>query len=373
MPLVLTTSDNGKESIKDEIKKRLRSNSAMTKIYFATNRNPLPAENPNDFGNTFSPDGLANLRFGRAEVTSDRVSQIQVAPEDLFSNPPLLGSQTIFEEVRREMQEQAEDTLIFIHGFNTSFHNALRQTATIHRLLTADDPLHPGNPLKLNMCLFSWPSDGSLLLTDPRSQNAVAYRNDRLDAAASGAAFARGFLKVVDFINQTGQEARCEQRLHLMSHSMGAYVLRHALQEMRLFVDNRIPRIFDQILLVAADEDDDAFDYDHKLHLLPRTTRHISTYFNRNDLALWASDRLKGNPARLGTDGPLQPLQLPRNVYPIDCTAVVSRFADPTEHSYHLNVDRVIADMRQVLRNQPADEIPGRRYIADSNRYRLES
>jgi esterase/lipase superfamily enzyme len=345
----------------------------MSTIYFATNRNPLPVDNPSDFGSQFSPDGLANLRFGRAEVTGEDFNQIQiqVAPENLFSDPPLLGSQTIFEEVRREMQEEAEDTLIFIHGFNTSFRNALRQVAQIHQRLTAEDPLNPGNPLKLNMCLFSWPSDGSLLLTDPRSQNAVAYRNDRLDAAASGAAFARGFLKIADFIMQTQPEERCEQRLHLMTHSMGAYVLRHAVQEIRTFVGNRIPRIFDQILLLAADEDDDAFDHDHKLHLLPRTTRHVSVYFNRNDLALWASDRLKGNPARLGTDGPLQPLQLPRNVYPVDCTAVVSRFADPTEHSYHLNVDRVVIDIRQVLRNRPADEIPGRRYVADSNRYRL--
>jgi esterase/lipase superfamily enzyme len=345
----------------------------MTKIYFATNRNPLPPNAPTDFGSTFSTDGLANLRFGKAEVSLDPnvPPQITVAPENLFSDPPLLGSQQIFEEVRREMQEQAEDTLIFIHGFNTPFHNALRQAAQLHDILTRTDVLNTTEPLRLNMCVFSWPSDGSLVLTDPRAQDAIAYRNDRLDAAASGAAFARGFLKVADFINNTQPEEQCRQRLHLMTHSMGAYVLRHALQEVRKFVADRLPRIFDQILLIAADEDDDAFDQDHKLRLLPRMTRHTSVYFNRNDLALWASDRLKGNPARLGTDGPIQPLQLPRHVYPIDCTNVVSRFSDPTSHSYHLNVERVAIDLRQVLRNRPADEIPGRKYVQDSNTYRL--
>ncbi len=144
-----------------------------------------------------------------------------------------------------------------------------------------------------DICLFSWPSDGALLFSDPRAANAIAYKNDRQDAAASGAAFARGFLKVADFINQT--EARCQQRLHLTAHSMGNYVLRHALQELRRQVSNQLPRLFDQVLMMAADEDDDAFDLDYKLFSLPRITRRTSVYFNRNDLALWASDKLKGN------------------------------------------------------------------------------
>jgi len=218
-------------------------------------------------------------------------------------------------------------------------------------VLTARDPGDTEPPLKLNICLFSWPSDGALLFSDPRAANAIAYKNDRQDAAPEAAAFARGFLKVADFINQT--EVRCQQRLHLTAHSMGNYVLRHALQELRRQVGNQLPRLFDQVLMMAADEDDDAFDLD-------------------NDLALWASDKLKGNTARLGTDGPIQPRQLPRNVYPIDCTRVVSSFTDPSEHGYYLNVPRVVRDMRLVLGNQiPPDEIPGRKYVAETNRYRL--
>ena len=69
------------------------------------------------------------------------------------------------------------------------------------------------------MCLFSWPSDGSFVLSDRNGTNPIAYRNDRLDAAASGAAFARSFLKVADFIN--GLDTRCQQKLHLIAHSMG--------------------------------------------------------------------------------------------------------------------------------------------------------
>ncbi|MEA5510021.1 alpha/beta hydrolase [Crocosphaera sp. UHCC 0190] len=346
----------------------------MTKIYFATNRNLIASEDLSggfDFGSNFSSNGLNNLRFGQAEVTGENFSeyQIQVAPEDLFADPPALGSQAIFRQVSQEMRENAEDTIIFIHGFNVSFRQALTSAAQLHQILTTNDPGDPNPPLKLNVCLFSWPSDGNLIFTDPRSPNVIAYQNDRLDAKASGAAFARGFLKVANFINH--REVRCQQKLHLIAHSMGNYVLRHALQELKTQLNNRLLRLFEQILMMAADEDDDAFDFDYKLLSLPKITSRTSVYFNRGDLALWASDNLKGNPTRLGTDGPLQPHNLPRNVYPVDCTSVISRFADASEHGYYLNVPRVVTDMRFVLRNLSPDEIPGRTYISATNRYRL--
>lgn len=341
----------------------------MVTVYFATNRQLIGND---DFGPNFSPDGLANLRFGRAEVTGANFNQfaVTIAPENLTINPPLLGSDTIFPEVRQRLKQEAADLLIFIHGYNSPFRAGLKSAAQIHQVLTAaNDPLSAGKPpLRLIPIVFSWPSDGSVLSTDPNARDVVAYKNDRLDAAASGPAFARGFLKLADFINAATTPAeQCNQRLHLLAHSMGGYVLRCAVQEMRKFVGDGLPRLFDQILLVAADEDDDTFDYDHKLRLLPRITRRTSVYFNRNDLALWASDNLKGNVPRLGTDGPLQPRNLPRNVYPIDCTDVISS----TEHGYHLVTERVIIDMRQVIRNVSPDEIPGRKYVPETNRYRL--
>ncbi|ACB51965.1 unknown [Crocosphaera subtropica ATCC 51142] len=346
----------------------------MTKIYFGTNRNLIASDQLDegfDFGSNFSDDGLANLRFGQAEVTGENFSeyQIQLAPENLFSDPPVLGSQTILRQVSQDMREKGEDTLIFIHGFNVSFRQGLTAAAQLHQILTRNDSGNFQPPVKLNVCLFSWPSDGSLLLSDRNAANAIAYRNDRLDAAASGAGFARSFLKVADFIK--GSNRRCQQKLHLIAHSMGNYVLRHALQELKNQVGEQLPRLFDQILMMAADEDDDAFDRQEKLFDLPRITRRTSVYFNREDLALWTSDRLKGNPPRLGTDGPIQPRQLPRNVYPIDCTRVISRFTDPSEHGYYLNVPRVVADMRLVLQDEIPDEIPGRKYIPETNRYRL--
>ena len=137
--------------------------------------------------------------------------------------------------------------------------------------------------------VFSWPSDGSLMPY-------IAYANDRADARTSGAALGRGLLKLGEFVRRVSDElgprvrsdlgrdaetARrreelCAGRLHLMAHSMGAYALRHAVQGMRREIGDDLPRLFDEILLIAADEDADAFEHDHKLALLPRlgTPRH---------------------------------------------------------------------------------------------------
>lgn len=346
----------------------------MALIYFATNRKPNRQNNPDDFGSEFSSDGLSNLRFGKAEVSGSNFDQIsvEVAHENLDARRPVLGSDEIFAEAQERAKTEDLDTVVLIHGFNTSFKDGLQSAAKLQTLLTEQNLMDTGNPLKLMVVLFSWPSDGSLLISGTdREKSAIAYKNDRVDAAASGPAFARTFLKLADFMTDTAEEDRCEQRIHIVAHSMGNYVLRHALQEIRKQAGTQAPRMFSQILMMAADEDDDAFDLDYKLQLLPRFTRRTSVYFNRGDLALWASDKVKNNPARLGSDGPLHPRELPRNVYPIDCTDVIAKTLQPTEHSYFLLSQRILADMRRVLRGEIPDEIAGRKYIPETNRYRL--
>ena len=58
----------------------------------------------------------------------------------------------------------------------------------------------------------------------------VAYNSDRNDAKASGPAFGKAFMKLAEFLHEATPREECGQSLHLMAHSMGNYVLRHALQ-----------------------------------------------------------------------------------------------------------------------------------------------
>ena len=293
----------------------------MVKVYFGTNRKPNRKKAPDDFGQGFSDDGLANLRFGMAEVTGDGLDNYDflLAPERLRKDAArkikggkgsVLGSKNVFERVRQKMVDHARDTVVFIHGYNVSFKEALTSAATLKRNFSTAR----GGP-GVNVVLFSWPSDGSMMPY-------IAYANDRQDAAASGPAFARGLLKLTDFLRGATAEEACDQRIHLVAHSMGNYVLRHTVQEIKAHSSGRPVRIFDQVFLMAADEDDDAFEHDHKLKPLPRLAKRVNVYFNNKDRGMAVSDKTKGNPDRLGDDGPRVPRGIPGKVTLVDCTSV---------------------------------------------------
>ena len=302
----------------------------MTEIFFGTNRNGRPAGAPKGFGKRFGAAGLTNLRFGKATVNNKTV-RVRTYSEKLQragrvqrtdAAKSRFGSKELFEELRSRMSREQTDAIVFIHGYNVTFKEAIETSVKIgknHRRMNGNKGL--------NVICFSWPSDGSMFPW-------IAYSNDRQDAAASGPAFARGLLKMADFFRTMSPEEACHQKLHLMAHSMGHYVLRHALQEVRRQNGGRIPRIFDQIFLLAPDEDDDAFEYEHKLALLPRLGRHVNVYFNRGDAAMAISDVTKGNPDRLGDDGPRAPFQVPGKVSQIDCSHVVG---GAVEHSYFVD------------------------------------
>jgi esterase/lipase superfamily enzyme len=330
----------------------------MNRVYFATNRDPRPQGNPTNFGKRFSHDGLANLRFGVAEVQGRKV-KVRTAPEKLKkpgeSGSPVLGSVDVFKDLRGQMKRKKRDTVVFIHGYNVSFKEAVQSAAQLQ------DQFSEVGGRGVNVAVFSWPSDGSMVPW-------LAYTNDRRDAAASALAFARGILKLRDFLREMGEDDACQQRIHLVAHSMGNYVLRHALQEIVRYSHGTPPRLFDEIFLMAADEDDDAFEKEHKLKLLPKLAKRVHVYFNRGDRAMSISDRTKGNPDRLGDDGPRAPFDVPSKVTQIDCTRVVGGLV---EHSYFIDTPKVVSDMCQVLEGAEPQDVAGRRFVPDRNRYEL--
>ena len=81
---------------------------------------------------------------------------------------------------------------------------------------------------------------------------------------------------------------------------------------------------------------------------------------------LAVSDKTKGNPDRLGEDGPREAFGVPSKVIQIDCTGVAS---GDFGHSYYLTNNNVIDDMCYVLGGDDPDEIPNRKYQNGRNRY----
>lgn len=349
----------------------------MVEVFFGTNRNPIPARAPRDFGDQLNNRG-SFLRFGKAQVSDelDSITEIEVAPERLRPGrgSQLLGSTAIFEEIRKRMRAGI-DTVLFIHGFNYTFHESLIDAARLKRTYETDD-------CPYTFFVFSWPSDGSLMPY-------IAYANDRADARTSGTALGRGLLKLGAFVQRVSGElgprvrsdlgrdpetARqrqelCGGRLHLMAHSMGAYALRHAVQGMRREIGDDLPRLFDEILLLAPDEDADAFEHDHKLALLPNLARRVTVYHNREDIPLAISDMTKGNPDRLGADGPSHSHNLPGKLTVVDSTDVATTGFQ--EHRYHDSEQNVIQDIISVLRGEDTSHMTNRKYMPGTNSYKL--
>jgi len=122
---------------------------------------------------------------------------------------------------------------------------------------------------------------------------------------------------------------------------------------------------------MAADENDDALEDACKLGLLPKLANSVHVYHSRNDLVLKLSDETKGNPDRLGSNGPRNVFQMDTKIQVIDCQHV--DFTDPGDgnHQYYRLREEVIDDVRQVLRGTPASQIENREIVVAGRSYRI--
>jgi len=330
-------------------------------VFFATNRNPI-GDPPTGFGPLLGPiDGTA-IRFGTAEVDEKtlKLARLDVAPEKLVFEDDQdktlkFGSQKVFDALKSKMIAHARDTLIFVHGFGYSFAEALEGAAAFKKFLA----------LEMNIFVFTWPSDGKMVPL-------TSYPKDRADVERSGDAMARAIEIAARYLQKIAAEDRCEQRLHLLAHSMGNYALRHGVQGLCRRYKNILPRLFDKVVLAAADEDADTFDFDAKMKPLPQLAQQILVYHTPRDRALIISDVTKGNPDRLGAGGPDNTRSLNDKISVVDVSEALAGDDDATNHQYYRINTRVRADLRQVFGDVVPFQVKGRLYLPDAKRYRLK-
>ncbi|HWQ95658.1 MAG TPA: alpha/beta hydrolase [Gammaproteobacteria bacterium] len=367
-------------------------------LYYATNRNHLGQNRwkPEGYGSKFSQDGIENLRFGRLTLEADQTSiekhlnknmkvcgkgdgvrlsgyltecaelaKIKAYEEKLNPNVSdahqkniKLGSLAMFADLKADMENNS-DVLVYIHGFNISWHEAVGAALALQLMLNHTEAADPEQHLVV--VLFTWPSDG---LTLPFT----SYRSDRSEARGSGSAFGRGLLKLRDYLcalrdRPRGGTELCGQDIHLLCHSMGNYLLQHTIERIDQYTPgDALPRLFEQIFLCAPDADDDALEKPDKLGRVQELARTVSLYHNRGDMAMMVSDYTKGNPERLGASGAAHPALLHNKIQQIDCTPIVSGLAD---HSYYLS-GFPNTDIRQSIDGLPQDD-NRRRRVRNSN------
>ena len=352
---------------------RRRVTSSSIEVFFATNRSyDRDVAEPTEFGNRFHPDGAQFFRVGQAKVAaySDdtyEVREVHTQPEqgatDEDVDTELRGSDFLLPEIQHHAARDRRDVLIFIHGYAGTFEESLQRAAQLKKeYLVA--PNGRGAGKEPMMFLFSWPANGRMVPF-------LSYRSDRQDAEQSGIAMARALMRLLDFLES--QPEPCEQRIHLVAHSMGNWALRHAIQGMRhLLVGSRLPKVFDQVFLMAADEDEDALEHVHKLALLTQLARTIHVYHSVDDRALTISDTTKNNPDRLGAAGPRTFSGLSTRITAVDCSRVDKTTIAHANHQYYRLRKEVIRDVRAVLSGETMlDAIPGRQVVEPGRRYRI--
>ena len=351
-------------------------------LYFATNRRHRGRDrwNPKGYGIEPSRDGSENLRFGKVGLAYDeaeanmllqrdcgfgigdgralakyftsrkRGATIEAFQEDLPKDvnesalpADALGSTRAFSELRKKVSGGCS-LLIFVHGFNVSWWEAVGSAFSLQCVLNRiGGTIRPQVP-------FRWSCSAGHRMG---AQSPYwSYFSDRSDAEVSGYAFGRGFLKIRDHLVRLRREdmrrgrAPCRGSISLLCHSMGNYVLQCAIGRTATFSPNgRVPRIFDQIFLCAADVAADVFEPGQPMRSLPQFAWNVTVYHNTGDFAMPVSDYTKGNSDRLGWAGANRPADLDSRVHQVDCSDIVSGFI---EHSYY-HCGRVCDDIRTSM------------------------
>ncbi|MEH6595506.1 MAG: alpha/beta hydrolase [Colwellia polaris] len=369
-------------------------------LYYATNRNHIGERwSPDSYGQDFSSDRANNLRFGKVcvEVSANKVKEYLNSTVDkrsgdgeslagyiekklrkkhlitAFEEPKNLADVTttqlpsvkVFQALKKQM-ETKQDLVIFIHGFNVDWFEAVASALALELMLNRHSL---NNEEQKDTCvfLFSWPSDGAMMKNK-------AYLSDRNDARDSSIAVARGFLKLRDFLmtlrptHKDPSIKECGQQLHLLCHSMGNYVLQHALVSLdKLNNQKRFPQLFQHIFMCAPDVDDNIFEEDRPMVNLYRLAKQVTVYYNNGDLAMYISDYTKGNTDRLGHNGTARPSQLHNKVSQVNCSKIVGGI---TEHSYYLWAT-VNEDIRQSIDGVPYEDSTRNRQSKSAQVWRL--
>ncbi|MFS4471313.1 alpha/beta hydrolase [Chryseobacterium sp. T20] len=249
---------------------------------------------------------------GYEEVLDVLLSEKGIKNSPLTANN-LGGTQRMFYELYKNMSSTKDrsDVLIFIHGYLYDFDDELKAILDLKKIFIDN----PASPVE-HILFVSWPASGSMI--------PLSYFDDKASSINSGTSLVRLFYFYTQFLKDIFSNrdlAPCNQRIHLMAHSMGNRVLQSMLYSLKR---ENILRVIDQVLLLNADVSYKVFeDSEDSFNKLPLLANRISIYLNRQDIILGASQFTKNIlTPRLGKNGPSDIAHYKDIVSIIDCTFV---------------------------------------------------
>jgi len=208
-----------------------------------------------------------------------------------------------------------DHAFVFVHGFNTSFDNALYRTAQI-----AYDLRFDGVPF-----LYSWPSGGKVA--------SYTYDHGSVEQAEP---------RLAEFLDMVIQKSGAKS-ISLIAHSMGNELLLRVLERMK----TKVPRgvVISQVILAAPDVDRDKFNI--LAREVIKFAKGVTLYAASNDRALSYSARFWGGVPRAGDVPASGPLIIP-GLDTIDVTAV-STDALGLNHSGYAENPALLNDVKALF------------------------
>lgn len=245
------------------------------------------------------------------------------------------------------------DVLIYIHGFNTSQATVLER----HRLIRSglEQLGYKGAVIS-----FDWPS----------ADSALNYLDDRTDAKLTALRLVSDAIGPLSRYIQQG----CEISTHVLAHSMGAYVLREALDD----ADDRreiaaTGWTLNQVMICSGDVSADSMGTTAKSSSLYRRSVRLTNYQNPYDSVLSISNVKRiGVSPRVGRIG--LPASAPRKGVNVDVGLYYEHFhADFVgsfpDHNFYFQSPQFLKDVYLTLGGKIDRESIPTRIMRDGHLY----
>ena len=242
-----------------------------------------------DPGELFSSDRAPNVSYASIVVSippdsTRKVGEVQWPPtlpgdpqrDFVTVSADYLGDQSFSSALTAEAkQTRRSKVLVFVHGFNNRFDEAVYRLAQI-----VHDSNAPAMPV-----LFSWPSRGEVRL--------VAYTSDRESASSSRDAL----VQLLDTISRNPNV----KEITVLAHSMGCALTLEALRA-RATRAGGVGDKIKNVLLVAPDVSADEFPTD--IQQMGNKRPRVALFVSQDDPALKLSRTISGGVQRVGDINP---------------------------------------------------------------------
>lgn len=248
------------------------------------------------------------------KLTDDRLTIEEVTPlgEDQFKES--------LREVFKKKPVGHRRALVYIHGYNVTFEQAVIRAAQI------------GFDLKVDgiTALFSWPSRGTV----------SGYAADEASIEIS-----ESFLR--EFLEKLALQSNIDE-VDVIAHSMGNRAFLRAVQSLAPAL-RQAGKKFGQIILAAPDVDADLFK--QLAAIYPSISTRTTLYSSSKDLAVWIS-AFWHQYNRAGFYPPLSVIE------GIDTVQVTNVDVSLLGHDYYGSAPDVMHDIWMLLQGHPPHERP---------------